>query len=43
MNRNHAGIAERQSVVVSSKQVRPKTQHYSPGNFVPRKLSRNLP
>src|SRR5579871_781300 len=42
MNRNHAEIVERQSVVASSKQVRLRTQRYSRGNFVPRKLNRNL-
>src|SRR5580704_19676217 len=43
MNRNHAEIVERQSVVASSKQVRLRMQRYSRGNFVPRKLNRNLP
>jgi hypothetical protein len=42
IKRNHAGIAERQSVKVSSKQVRPKTKRFLPASFAPHRLNRKL-
>jgi len=43
IKRKHAGIAERQSVKVSSKQVRPKTKRFLPASFAPHRLNTKLP